>query len=233
MALSKILKSIDDLSDDIKQHYTKRGDKYVLDIDGDDDTTALRNAKDREKERADAEAQRRREAEKVANELQSKVADLEANPEVEKLKTALEESETKFGKLTGQLSNTTKATEAQRIASEISKSPKLLSRFIEDRLSVELDENYQPVIKPLGPDLKTADNFSLDDLKKEFAENKDFADIIIASKASGGGAPRGGSPGQSERGAFSKQQQNDAPLLSQISPQDLAAHLKAKKENGA
>lgn len=234
MALAKILKSIEDLSEDIKQHYTKRGDKYVLDIEGDDDTSALRNAKDREKERADAEAQRRREAEKYANELETKVSDLEANPEVTQLKTSLEEQTKKFEKLTGQLSNTARASEAQRIAAEISKAPKLLSKFIEERIGVELDQDFKTVVKPLGPDGKPAENFSFDDLKKEFAENKDFADIIIASKASGGGAPRGGSPGQTERGAFNnQQQQQNAPLLSQMSPQDLAAHMKAKKEAGA
>lgn len=232
MALAKILNSLEGLEESLHEHYKKRGDKYVLDITGDDDTTALRNAKDREKKRADDEAQARRDLEKEYTTLQRKLSDLEANPETETLRKQVEESDAKFSKLTERLKDTAKRNEAERIASEISKAPKLLSRFVADRLTVDLDEDFNTVVKPTTADGKTADDFTVDALKKEFAANKDFSDIIVASKASGGGAPRGGTEESrnSGRGAFNQTQQKDAPLLSELPTSDLVAAMKAKKE---
>lgn len=233
MPIPRFINSLEDVNESFREHYVKRGEKFVLDVSGDEDTTALRNAKDREKKRADEEANARRELEKEFTTLQRKLSDLESNPEVDKLRNELDTSKQQFDKLTGSLSETAKLTEAQRIAGEISKAPKLLSRFIADRLTVELDENFKPRVRPLNGELKLDDKFSIDDLKKEFAESPDFADIIIASKASGGGASRGGTDqSQSGRGAFNSTQQNNAPVLANISPAELVAHIEAKKQAG-
>jgi len=228
MKLKKIVKSLDGIDESLHGFYIKRGDNFILDIEGDDDTSALRNAKDREKERADEEATLRRDAEKKLRETTRELDDLRNSPETSELKTKLEKSEERFGKMQEGLKTTAKKAEAERIASEISKSPKLLSRFIADRLNVEVGDDGIPVVKAMKTDGSTADDFTFDLLKKEFASSEDFKDIIISSKAHGGGA---GNPSDKTAGGAHFTQNDSKPAdLSQMPASDLAARIKAKKE---
>ena len=68
---------------------------------------------------------------------------------------------------------------------------------------------------------------SLEKLEKEFVANKEFASIIIGSKATGGGAPKGGADNKPGGGAPASDNVVD---LSKMKPKDLAAVLKARKE---
>lgn len=73
MALKRKIskEAFDKLSEDIKAEYKEQDGEYVLDIDGDEDTGALKRAKDRE-------AQLRRDAEKRAKEAEEKLQGLKA-----------------------------------------------------------------------------------------------------------------------------------------------------------
>ena len=55
MALKKKItkEAFEKLPDVLKSEYVANGDDYVLDVDGEEDTGALKRAKDREKQRAD------------------------------------------------------------------------------------------------------------------------------------------------------------------------------------
>lgn len=231
MPIKKIVNSLDEVAEELRSHYTKRGDKFVLDVEGDDDTTALRNAKDREKARADEEASMRRDAEKRERDLQRKLDEATNSPETARLTSELEKATKDRDTLREGIIRQARDSQAHEIAASISKAPKLLARVLADRLHVELDTDGKPVVKPLGPDGKPSDAFTVDSLKKEIAENKDYADIIIASKAGGGGAPRHGVPGShGAHGGGAALPNDQTPSLASLSPTALAAHLKAKRE---
>lgn len=230
MPLKKIINAVEDVAEELRGFYVKRGDKYVLDVEGDDDTTALRNAKDREKARADEEAQLRRDAEKQLRETQRALEDLKASPETARLQTELEAATKERDGLRNGIIEAARDKAATEIATSISKAPKLLARFIGERLSVELGADGKPVVKPLAADGKVSDAFTVDSLKKEIAENPDFADIIVASKAGGGGAPRNGVPGSNGATGGGAAHPDKQPNFAEMRPADLAAHLKAKRE---
>jgi hypothetical protein len=228
MALKKIINSLDDVAEAFRGEYKARGNKFVLDIEGDDDNTALRNAKDREKERADEEAALRRDAEKALREAQRELGDLKASPEVENLKKELEKERGEKTKLFDGLKQTAAETKALEMATKIAKAPKLLSRFIQERLDVDIVDG-KPVVKAKKADGTVADDFSFDALEKEFASSPDFKDIILATKSSGSGAPRSN---DFSGGAQSNTDQKPVDL-STVKPTDLVARIAARKEAGA
>jgi hypothetical protein len=234
MALKmKITKAVyDKLSDDLKKEYVEDGDSFKLDTDA-DDADELRRARDREKQNA-------KDAKKEAKELRDRLAELEGDDarksgDIEKIdkqwkdKFAARETE-----LTGKLSakdeyikKTMIDGAAGAMASKISTSPSLLKRAIADRLTVNF-EGDEPKLEILGADGKVA-NTNLDALEKEFVTNKEFSSIIIASKASGGGAPRNG-PDNKPGGVPASDRE---PMLAKMQPKDLVAAIKARKETEA
>jgi len=115
---------------------------------------------------------------------------------------------------------------ADAMASKISTAPKLMSKAIADRLTVSF-EGDEPELVILGDDGKPSSK-TLAQLEKDFVANKEFAAIILGTKASGGSAPRLGSDQKPAGGAGA----SDKPTsdLSKMSPKDLAAQLKARKE---
>ena len=80
--------AFDKLSKDIQAEYVEKDGEYVLDVDGgDDDTGALRRAKDRA-------VQERKDAEKRAREAEEKLAELDDNDarkkgDIEKLEASI------------------------------------------------------------------------------------------------------------------------------------------------
>lgn len=225
----------DKLSAEIKTEYVADGDDFKLDISGDDaeDTGALKRAKDRE-------AQLRRDAEKKAKELQEQLdavtdGDARKKGDIETLEKSWQkkEGETKaaydarIAKLEGHIKTTLVDNVASKLAAEISTSPALILPHIKARLMADL-EGDEPTTKVLDKTGK-ASTTTLDDLRKEFVDNKDFAGIIRASKASGGGAP---DKGQRMRLGGAPQNTNgDKPVsLAALPAKDLAAQLKAAKD---
>lgn len=240
MALKRKLtkEAFDKLSADIKAEYVEKDGEYVLDLDGDDggeDVGALRRAKDRE-------VQARKEAERKARDAEAKLAEIDGNDarkrgDIEALEKSWKE---KYDKDTGELKAKLDTKDgfiktslvdnvAHQIASEISTSPALILPHIKARLTADFDGDT-PATKVLGADGKPS-ALSVDELKKEFVDNKDFASIIRASKASGGGAP---DKGQKTRIGGAPQNPGDKPApLAAMNAKDLAAQIKAAKEADA
>lgn len=240
MALKrKITKeAFDKLSADIKAEYIEKDGEYVLDIDGDtgtDDAAALRRAKDRE-------VQARKDAEKRAREAEDKLAsldesdarkrgDIEALEKSwgEKLQAEQDARKADNDKSGGFISRMLVDNVATQIANEISTSPALIMPHVKARLVADLTGD-EPVTKVLGADGK-ASALTVDELKKEFVDNKEYASIIRASKASGGGAPE---KGRTTRIGGASQQPGDKPAsLAAMNAKDLAAQIKAAKDETA
>lgn len=256
MALKKkITKSdYDKLSDERKKDY-KAGefsDTYVLDVDGEDesdDPAELRRALAREREDKKKAQRELRELKATGGETAEGEEGEEGEPEtparrgrpsraeadakkidadwLKKYNKDIGAKDAKIAALTGAIKKTMLDGTANAMAARISTSPKLMAKAILDRLSVDMDGD-EPELVILGDDGKPS-GLSLEKLEKEFLANKEFASIMIASKASGGGAPK--------TGAETKQPGGGAPAsdtkptdLSKMAPKDLAAHLKAAKE---
>lgn len=235
MALKRKIskEKFDSLSDELKFEYKKVGeDEYVLQTEGDEDTGALKRAKDREAERA-------REAEERADKLQTdldalnasrsrKDRDLDSLTKAHEtaLNTQKAEYEAKLEKSNGYIRTTLVDSVANDLAHKISKSPALILPHIKARLAADLDGDT-PVTRVLGKDGKVSAS-TLEDLQKEFVANKDFASIIIASQASGGAGPASRSNGGAVQvpGANAS---DSPPNLATMSPAAMVAHIAATK----
>lgn len=232
MALKKKLTKAEyeKLSDALKSEYISDGDDYKLDLDGDEDTGALKRAKDRE-------TQLRRDAEKKAKELEEQLAaisdtDARKKGDIETLEKSWQkkEGETKaaydarIAKLEGHIKTSLVDNVASQIAHKISSAPALILPHIKARLAADL-EGDAPTTRVLDKDGKVS-ALSVEDLTKEFVANKDFSSIIIGSKASGGGAPKG----SFDKSGGATTQSDKPTMLSQLKPHELAAELRARKE---
>lgn len=230
MALkSKLTKAeFDKLSDELKKEYKEDGDGYALDVEGAEDTGALKRAKDRE-------TQLRKEAEQKAKELQDKIdasADIDARKKGDietlekswqgKLDTAKAEADGRITKLTGALTANLVDTVAFQIATKISNSPSLILPHIKARLAADF-EGDAPKTRVLDKEGKPS-AMTVEELSAEFVANKDFAAIIIGSKASGS-AGNPSNTGGAGKPVFGK----DAPDLANMSPAELAAQITASK----
>ena len=205
------------LPDHLKAEYIEDGDGFRLDIDGDEDTGALKRAKDRE-------AQLRREAETKLREAQEQL-DALGNDDArkkgdiqtlekswqKKLEDQKSEYEGKVSKLTAHTTKTLVDNVATQIATKISNAPALLLPHIKSRLQADF-EGEAPVTRVLDKDGKVS-AMTVEELAAEFVANKDFSAIITASKASGG------APNNSDKPAD----------LASMNPAQLAEHIKASK----
>ncbi|WLJ71036.1 hypothetical protein [Sphingomonas phage Kimi] len=205
----------DKLSDELKAEYIA-GDndgEYVLDVTGlpePEDTGPLKRA---------LEAEKTRHKETKAK-LDTANATISEFPDVDKLKA---DHAKETGKYKAFTENALVDGAAQALAAKISTSPAIMLPHIKSRLVADVT-GETPVTKVLDKDGKPSD-LTIEKLGEEMVANKDFAAIIIGSKASGGGAPRvpakplgGGAP-----------QGEQAPDLSKMQPGDLAARIAAKK----
>lgn len=233
---------------DVQKEYKKTGDDYQLDLNGYEDPTALKNARDAEKTKAQEAARDRDKYMRERDALQAKVTDFEKNGGSVDDKVAAKEREwkEKYDKDIGEKDQTinkmrdsivkAKRTEiAGGIASKISTAPKLLQPEIAGKLHIELNDDFEPVVKVLGSDGKPSAS-SLEDLEKSILTNKEYASVLIQSKASGGGsAPRvPPSGGSATRGVPSQQGTGDKPQsLATMDPKALAAVIRERKEAAA
>lgn len=221
------------LSDDIKKEYKADGDDFVLDIDGDEDIGALKRAKDRE-------VQARKDAEKERDELRDQVHELEKGKagDVAKLQkkwdadkaTMTEQHTAALSKRDGFIMKTLKTGLAEKIAAALNpRAPKVFVPHLEARITVDLTGD-EPKVVILGQDGKPGSvdgkPMTAEHLQQEFVANKDFAGMIVGSKASGGAGANqnkggGGAPARTDQ---------QPPSLSRMNPRDLAAQIKANKE---
>ena len=234
MALKKKItkEAYDKLSDALKAEYVEKDGAYVLDVEGDEDTGALKRAKDRESQlRKDAE-QRAREAEERLAEIEGDdarkkgdIATLE-----KKWKKDLEEANAKssatIAKLTAHTTKTLLDGTAQQIAAKISTVPALMAKAIRERLAVNFDGD-EPTLQILDAAGKPS-AMTLEQLSQEFVANKEYSGIIVGSKATGGGAAK---DGFAKRNGGAAQDNTDKPVsLAKMNPRELAEHLKAQRE---
>jgi hypothetical protein len=241
MALKKFLETLEGVAEPLAKEYKKvEADgkaSFVLDIEGDEDTGALKRAKDHEKKERQA-------AEKAAKELGAQVETLQeeldnirrgAIPkgDVEKLegswKTKLEKREAELvserDSALGTLRTLLVDNVAQLVATKISNSPDLILPHIKARLTTEkTSEGY--ITRVLDAAGKPS-ALSIEELQKELTTDKRFSAIIIGSKASGGGAAGGGGSGG---GATKVDPKFD---WAKASPKEIAAQIKAKREADA
>lgn len=184
----------DALSDANKVLYVEnksRAGEYILDIDGDTDNelkTALEAIKAEKRELA-AKLKALEDAAEIEAEKKNKgsgdIAALEASYKA-KLDKLTMEAQAALDAKNSYIRNQLVDNVAMSIASELSKSPKVLLPHIKARITADLDGDA-PSTKVLGADGKLS-ALTLDDLKKEFKSNPDFAGVIIGNKASGGDA---------------------------------------------
>jgi len=222
----------DALSDEMKGNYVA-GDadgEYVADVSGlpaAEDVGPIKRALAKEKEtvktlKADKDA------------LQ---ATIDAAPDVEALKKTHEATVEKYKKFT---ENTLLDGTANTMAGKISTVPALMSKAIRERLVVDLDGDV-PTVKVKGADGKVSSDLTIEKLQQEFVANKDYASIIVGSKASGGGAPKpsvkplgGGAPKVGEPGddtkPFNWATANAADIAAKIGA-DKAARAEAEAQN--
>ena len=216
----------DALPESVKPLFKKEGDEYVQ-ITPADPSDELKRAKDREVEArkaADAKAKElQAELDKINGDKARKAGDIETLEKSwqGKLDTLKAEYEGRLAKSNEFIQKTLIDSVANSVAAEISTSPAVMIPHIKARLSADL-EGDTPSTRVLDASGNVS-AFTIDDLKKEFVENKDFASIIRGSKASGA------------RGADDKNSGvRDIPAdkkLVDYTPKEMAAHVAAKKEN--
>lgn len=192
----------DALSEALQALYKQDGDSWILQLEDDPAFDALKEEKRKEKEAreaAEAELAKRKKADddaaealRVEREKAAKAAgDVEA---LEKSWKEKHEADVAAAKAAG-----TQATSALKsifinkvaadLAAEISTVPDLMVDKIKARLDLEIADGT-PITRVLDVNGKPS-ALSLDDLKKEFVDNKSYAAIIKASDAQGGGAGAG------------------------------------------
>lgn len=194
------------LSDDAKTNYIQDGDNYKLQIDGLEDTGALKRAKDRE---AQAAKEAREEAARLKTELDAiKEREADADKDSKRKKgdiEALERSwketadrrvadiQTKLEAAQGQMQTLLVGNVAQSIASELFTTPEIAIDFVSKRLKAEFDGDT-PITRVLDSSGHPS-ALTIDEFKKELLANPKLAGILVASKASGGGAGGGSGSG--------------------------------------
>jgi hypothetical protein len=223
-------KEYEKLSDELKAEYKEDGEAYALDVDGLEDTGALKRAKDRETQlRKDAEGERDELREEVKTLEKGKAGDvtrLQKKWDTDKA-TMTEQHTAVMSKRDGFIVKQLKTGLAERLAAALNpKAPKVFVPHLEARITVDLT-GEEPKLVILGPDGKPS-VLTPEQLQQEFVANKDFSGMIVGSKASGGAGvtnnkPRGGAVVPEDRPAS----------LATMKPSALAAQIRANKEAAA
>lgn len=211
------------LDDGHKEFYIA-GDKdgeYILSIDGlptPEDTGPLKRA-------LEAERNSHKETKTALGVANDKIA---AFPNIDELK-ATHAAET--GKLKTFADKTLKDSVATGIAAKISTAPTLLAPKIAERISVDMTGD-EPKTIFLGKDGKPDPALTVEKISEEFVANPEYKAIIVASKATGGGAPARPFVNPLGGGAPQGEQGNNFDAA-KAKPSDMVAHLKAKKAEAA
>lgn len=221
----------DALSDDFKSEYSPAGNDYILSLEGGPDAKAG--------EKFEKERDRRRAAEKRAQDAEAKITELEdqfsdtaaaintATKRATDAETKLKAAEEKY------VAYVTKAevdAAANKLAANLApNAAKVLFPHVRARLALDMADTNAPRVVVLGDDGKPSDK-KLEDLEKEFRDNKDFAGIIVTSRASGGNASRGAPIAPGNGFPAGGAGVSSPKSLADMRPSELAASLEAKVE---
>jgi hypothetical protein len=220
MPLKFKLDSLDGLSEDDQKKYVKKGDKFVLDVEGldDGDVVGLKKKvedllaetaklKDKVRENDDAARKSAEEARRAAEDAAAKKGDIEAlrKSADERVAQAIAETEAKYKPGVEKANNTIRKLLVDNVATSLAAkiglkgSERLLVPHITNRLAVEEREGEHVTV--IRDAQGKASTLSVADLEKEFVGNPEFAPVIAGSQASGGGAGGGNKPGGAAPGA--------------------------------
>ncbi|EMT0827761.1 hypothetical protein WMC13_003683 [Salmonella enterica] len=190
----------DALTEEQQALYGESGESYQIAIEGMPDTSALdglklkveellSEKKAEQKKREEAEA----EAEKERLEKLKKSGDIESLEKSwqEKLEKAEQDSRAKIDALNASIHKMLVDNVALDLATSLcGEAAPVILPHLKTRLTVETDSDGNPVTRVVDSAGKLS-AASLDDLKKEFTENKLFSALIIDSRASGTGGDGG------------------------------------------
>lgn len=237
MTLKYQLDSLDGLDDNMRGMYAEKDGKFVLAIDGlpqPEDTSGLKAKVDELLAEKKAEKKRREEAEEAARQAAEESArkngDVEALESSWKQKLAEREAElsNSLSQRDAMLQDLTVNATAAGIANEIAMpgTSKVLLPHITSRLRMEYREG-RPVTVVLDAQGKPS-ALTVDELKKEIANDPAFAPLIVGSQASGGGA--GGAKGG---GAAKQWHEMSGMERVELRRKDPALHARLKAAAGA
>lgn len=183
----------DALSKVLQESYSGDGDEYILDTDDEgEDNGALKRALDREREAAKKAKAKAKELEDAATaaeeESQRKAGDIAKIEEGWKKKLDKQSADhtTALEAVNGALRSLLVDAKAAEMAAKISTAPALLIPHIKARLVADIVDG-KPVTRVLDED-GNASKMTLEQLEKFFTNSKEYAPIIIGSKASGAGS---------------------------------------------
>lgn len=197
----KITKEQYDALDDAgKAFYVEDGKGgYRIDVDDSEVAEEMRRGRDREKLRAD-------DAERKAQDLETRLSALEGDDARKrgdiatierswqtKLDAQKADSEKTITGLKSKLENVMIDSAVDAMAHEIFVKPGRDARLIRDRVYIDYDGDT-PIVRVRDKEGK-ASALTLDDLKRETLDNKDYADILVGSKATGSGGAGGNQGG--------------------------------------
>lgn len=196
------VESLEGLDENLHSLYEQKDGAYFLKVAGvvpEDDVNGLKASRDallaekKEQQRLaqEAEAERQRIEREAQEKLAKEKGDWAALDESYKareleLKTQAQEREDALRK---QVYKLTVGESAIKVAAELAKphAQAILSRFIEERLTLDENNNVRVLDSQGKPSAMT-----IDDLKAEFKANAMFQDIVVVNNSSGGGATGGG-----------------------------------------
>ena len=219
--------AFDALEPSLQAFYKAQGENYVLAVEGlpaPEDTAGLKSKVEELLREKKEEKTRREQAEETARlaaeEAARKNGDTEALERSwnEKHTKALGEKDTALSAAHAQIHALTVGATAARLAGELAVqgSSAVLQQIIEPRLSMEIRDG-KPVVVVLDAERRPS-ALTVEEFKEQLFNDAALAPLIAASRATGGGAGGGKSPGgktrlsdmsESER----KQLANENPAL--------------------
>lgn len=238
--------AFDGLAEHFQKEYKKQDDgSYTLDVEGGEDTGALKRAKEHEKGL-------RKKAEDDLKALKDKLAEKET--ELEELQTDRAKKGDKSAEveqawkkkladrekeLLGQIEATQKALRNQMedsvasgLAAELAgDNAELLLPHLKGRLRAEIVDG-KAVTKILDPEGNVS-ALTMDELKKEVLSSPKFSAVVIASKGSGGGA--GGArkgAGGTQKKKLSEMTATEEALFARENPQEYQKMIASEQPAG-
>lgn len=239
MKYSLTKEEFDALSEDLQKEYTLDGENATLKIEGEGAPTAEEVTRLKEKQLiAD---KHRKEAEKARDDAEKREEklkkDLEGASGKEEIAKIREEHQKELDKIRAD-------REAEQVAAKESRNvslkketseafanehftiPGLMVDQFAKRLSIE-EIDGSPVVRVLDAEGK-ASALSLDELKKEFLDNKDYSSIIKANAGSGGGANNSGGGGGAPQKKIAEMTATEEAAFERDDPDGYAAALEAE-----
>lgn len=229
MKLKKRIKSLDEVDEKYQDLYVEKDGEFVLEMD-DEDTGALKRAKEHEKSRRQEAEKKLRETQEKMEELENRLDEMSGDDKdpkkveeriSKKFQKEKETLESQVESLNSEVNRLLVENVSSSLASELSDTPRVLEPHIRSRLRAEKGEDgkFKTVVLDENGEVSSS---SLDDLRSELQGNSDFAGVIKASDGSGSGANRNRGDGGSH--------QPEKIDFSKASNKELTEHFKAQRE---